>query len=519
MVNNLQQTMLEQSRIRIVLILGGIALIGVILLQIYSISQSMALANEQFDRNVHIAMDNVIMKLEQKEFLFAAESFNLELPTTARFRELALMEVSYNLQNKDSSGQLKASVHNLNSMDGVKAPPSTIFKTSKDTAQNSQQKQRSQVEAWIASIYMMPIEDHPSINDLPFFLKEELLHRKITIPFGFSVFSEIRGRDIIVKNPEDSLMQLLRPYFQLSHQTLKTLSNTQTSGYTAQLYPKNSKESGILQVWFPDRQSLVMKNIWLNIFLNIVFLSMVIGAFAYVLLVMSHQHRLGIIKNDFINNMTHEFKTPIATISLATDTLMASTDPEKIKRFANIIKQENKRMNGQVERVLQMALVDKKELKLNIQELDINQLIEHVVEHFSLQVEQRGGKITTELKASLNIIQGDQTHLSGIIFNLLDNATKYSLEVPDITVKTHNQGSGVIVTVADKGIGISKEARNQIFDKFYRVPTGNLHDVKGFGLGLSYVKAIVTAHGGHIEVKSELGQGTEFLVFLPIRNR
>ena len=139
----LQQTMLERSRIRIVLILGGIALVGVILLQIYSIGQSMALANEQFDRNVHIAMDNVIMKLEQKEFLFAAESFNLELPTTARFRELALMEVSYNLQNKDSCGQLKASVHHIDSTDGVEAPPSTIFKTSKDTTQNSQQKQRS----------------------------------------------------------------------------------------------------------------------------------------------------------------------------------------------------------------------------------------------------------------------------------------------------------------------------------------------------------------------------------------
>jgi len=224
------------------------------------------------------------------------------------------------------------------------------------------------------------------------------------------------------------------------------------------------------------------------------------------------------MKTDFINNMTHEFKTPIATISLAADSIgnpKISGDISKVLRFANIIKQENKRMNSQVEKVLQMAQIDRGESKLRLTDVDVHEVISRAVENISLQVEPRQGTAKAVLEAQNPIINGDLTHISNVINNLLDNANKYSPEAPNITVTATDQPDGIRISVRDEGMGMSKEARKHIFDKFYRVHTGDLHDVKGFGLGLSYVKAIVDAHRGSVEVKSEPGKGSEFILFFP----
>ena len=224
------------------------------------------------------------------------------------------------------------------------------------------------------------------------------------------------------------------------------------------------------------------------------------------------------MKTDFINNMTHEFKTPIATISLASDSIVSPMilgNPEKVQRFANIIKQENKRMNSQVEKVLQMALIDKRDFSLKFTEVNLHEVIQAAVENITLRVEKRDGVVKPSLLATKPIIEGDLTHVANVINNLLDNAEKYSPDKPEISISTRDVSNGVEVTVQDNGIGISKEARKQIFDKFYRVPTGNLHDVKGFGLGLSYVKAMMTAHKGSVEVKSEPGKGSSFILTFP----
>ena len=216
--------------------------------------------------------------------------------------------------------------------------------------------------------------------------------------------------------------------------------------------------------------------------------------------------------------MTHEFKTPIATISLAADSIttpMISENKEKVIRFAEIIKQENKRMLSQVEKVLQIAQIEKDELKLNYSDVIIHPLIIQAVEHINLQVERKDGKIICELNAQNDQIWGDPTHVSNMIHNLLDNANKYSPEKPEIIVRTRNISQGIEIEISDNGIGISKEQRKLIFDKFYRVHTGNLHDVKGFGLGLSYVKAMITAHKGYVDVKSEIGKGSSFTLFFP----
>jgi two-component system phosphate regulon sensor histidine kinase PhoR len=195
---------------------------------------------------------------------------------------------------------------------------------------------------------------------------------------------------------------------------------------------------------------------------------------------------------------------------------MVINDQPKIKRFTSIIKQENQRMLSQVEKVLQMALLDKKDFKLRTTQVDMHDIILKAADHIALQVNRRDGAVNTELEAPEHIIEGDVTHLSNIIHNLLDNANKYTIDNPDIVISTDNMGDMLRIIIKDNGVGLSNESQKHIFDKFYRVHTGDLHDVKGFGLGLSYVKAMVAAHKGDIRVKSELGKGSSFIITLPL---
>lgn len=225
------------------------------------------------------------------------------------------------------------------------------------------------------------------------------------------------------------------------------------------------------------------------------------------------------MKTDFINNMTHEFKTPVSTILLASEALQDSAivnDPARLKRLATIIHEENNRMGKQVERVLQIAAMEKEDFRLQLRETDILNLIGNVIESIGLQVENKNGEIQKNFRSTKNILQLDELHFSNVIYNLLDNAIKYSPEKPEITVSTQDVVHGILISVEDKGIGMSKEQQKNIFEKFYRVPTGNIHNVKGFGLGLSYVKKIVDMLGGTIKVKSETGKGSRFEIFLPV---
>lgn len=233
--------------------------------------------------------------------------------------------------------------------------------------------------------------------------------------------------------------------------------------------------------------------------------------FIITILIIMRQQKLSVIKNDFINNMTHEFKTPIATISLATSALTKEKvlkDKEQILKFSTMIRSENERMNKYVERILQQAKLDRKELQLKKVQTDINELIEEAVGHFILQVEEAGGRLVTRLEATDFMLYIDEVHMLNAICNLLDNAIKYSPDVLDIEVYTQGDGSHYIIGVKDKGMGISREAQKKVFERFYRVPSGNLHNVKGFGLGLNYVKSIVELHNGNIRLTSKKNKGT-----------
>ena len=279
---------------------------------------------------------------------------------------------------------------------------------------------------------------------------------------------------------------------------------------------KQNEACYYLNVTFNDKPKTLMQEMWFWVFASVSCL-LVLVFFAYSLYALLKEKRLSEMKKDFVNNMTHELKTPIANIAIASEMLKTgplSTNPEKVKNYADIIQKENKRLEQQVERVLTMAFLEEKTLDLKLEKIEVNALLNDILESFALRMTKRGGTVAFKNKAKSPIIEADKFHISNVIFSLLDNADKYSPDKPMITLITENTPKGLRLTVADKGIGIVKDAQKRVFDKFYRVPTGDVHDVKGFGLGLTYAKMIVEAHGGTIQVESKMNEGSQFSIYL-----
>ena len=290
--------------------------------------------------------------------------------------------------------------------------------------------------------------------------------------------------------------------------------------YKIRLFPDNMFNKDIvLSVVFPERANYVLGSMGWILGGSMLFSLFIFSTFGFSLWFILRQKKISEMKSDFINNMTHEFKTPIATISLAADTIMnpkVLNDEKSIKHFVGMIKKENNRMNKKVETILTIASLDKKEIEFRYEKCSLHSIIEKAVETIEIQVQQRQGNIKLNLNASDDIMQGDNEHLTSLLHNLLDNALKYSPEKPMITVSTLNRDDGILLIVEDNGIGMSKSIQSKIFERFYRQTSGNIHDVKGFGLGLNYVKAIVDAHKGIIAVNSEPGRGSRFEIFLPL---
>ncbi|HSH64935.1 MAG TPA: HAMP domain-containing sensor histidine kinase, partial [Bacteroidia bacterium] len=294
------------------------------------------------------------------------------------------------------------------------------------------------------------------------------------------------------------------------------------SSYKVNLSPDNIFiKPQFLSVFFPRQNSYLLNSMWLLLVVSLSFMLALVFSFYYTISTIFKQKKLSEIKNDFISNMTHEFKTPISTISLACEVLSDASvekSPERVNNYVKMIGDENKRLSLLVENILQTAILDKGQFKLKIQPIDIHTLIEQTITNIKLQVENKEGKITTQLDAQKAVVHADRVHVTNIIFNLIDNALKYTYEKPHINIRTRSTNEGIYISVRDNGIGISKENQKRIFDTMYRVPTGNIHNVKGFGLGLSYVKAVVEKHGGSISVESEMEKGSEFTVYIPFND-
>jgi len=308
---------------------------------------------------------------------------------------------------------------------------------------------------------------------------------------------------------------------------LKELEDTvnNIAAYYPLQAPENLGAAGVLPdellvVVIPDFRNIVLKEMRLMIGGAIFFTLVIIAAFYVTVNALLRQKKLSEIKNDFINNMTHEFKTPLATISLAVDALKNEKviqDRNKSEYFTGIIKEENRRMNKQVETILQASLLDRQEQQLNLTPIHAHYIIQEAMENFQLQLDGKGGSSEVQLNAKNDLIDADEVHFTNLISNLIDNAIKYSKENLFIRITTHSTSKSLIIRIEDNGIGMSKETQRRIFEKFYRAHTGNLHNVKGFGLGLSYVKTIVEAHEGKIKVDSVVGKGTSFTLDFPLK--
>jgi two-component system phosphate regulon sensor histidine kinase PhoR len=332
-------------------------------------------------------------------------------------------------------------------------------------------------------------------------IKRELLNRKINLKYDFWV--SLAQKDSLV-------------YSNASNPTTSFLpKNT----YKATLYGFILRDPGMLYIHFPNKNSLIFANMGVTMASSAGLLLVLVFIFSYTLYAILRQKKISEMKTDFINNMTHEFKTPVATIMIASEALKdpeVVEDKSRIARLAGIIYDENVRLGNHIERVLSIARLEKKELELEKNPVYVNDVVAAVADSMSLQLQRKGAQLELNLEADEAIVLGDELHLSNVIYNLIDNANKYSVDFPKITVSTRNTARKLIIEVRDEGIGMTKDQTKRIFDQFYRVPTGNLHDVKGFGLGLNYVQDIISQMDGTIKVHSEKDKGTTFEIAIPL---
>ncbi len=340
-------------------------------------------------------------------------------------------------------------------------------------------------------------------NQLDSLLSKELQNKGIDLAYNHAVVMPQEKRFVYLKNPSEKLA-------------------LQTSELRANLFPNDLVgDAAELVIDFPDKEQYLLKKIWATMVSSGVLVTLILFCFGYAVRTIVRQKKLSEMKNDFINNMTHELKTPIATISLATEALRdkdISETPGLRSRYLKAIGDENHRLGDQVEKVLQMAALDRNDLNLKFEMVDLQSLLMEVEEKSLLQVENRDGQLKLNIEGDELPVWGDKGHLTNVFLNLVDNAIKYSPDDLFISIRAHRQGEAILVSIQDHGIGMSKESIRNIFQKFYRVSTGNIHNVKGFGLGLAYVKSIIDAHQGSITVESELGKGSKFVVSLPLNN-
>lgn len=535
-----------------------VALIGLLGFQLYWINNAIRINKERFTQDVHQALNQVVAKLEKQEALFLVNNhfeknfsdsligftkppgppIRIRKIRTLQHKKLHQVSNSDSLKN-DAPGKVVIATGNvpLKSADNaffkehgkvknfnITSTDEESFSFSFTSDENGIQSvqvmtndetrifgQPEKVLKAVKSTEMVSevlgdflrgakradIIDPVLIDSL---LREELLSKGIDLNFEFGVWEKALDSMIFLIRAHDakSLMQ----------------ANMAVNLFPNDIFGNNN----YLMISFPDQTKYLLNKIWISLTSSFIFTAIIIFCFTYALMTIVRQKKISEIKNDFINNMTHEFKTPISTVSLACEALQDSSfpkEPQFMNRYLNIIAEENRRLGLQVEKVLQMATLEKKDFDLRQENVDIHQLIRKAIQNTGLQAGKKGGTIHTILKAEDCEVTGDEVHIGNIFHNLLDNAIKYSHEKPQISIITHNNVEGMYITVKDNGIGMSREELHKIFEKFYRIPRGNLHDVKGFGLGLTYVKTMVEAHGGHIKVSSKPKAGSSFTVFLP----
>ncbi len=537
---------MTRGTIRLIIVLTSVAMLGLIGFQIYWVNNAIAINKERFKQDVHDALNLVAQKLEKKETLQIAQDnfkskFRWSDPLSLDADSISFFESSFqkrvinrnDLENDSISipnetvlsyqfdandgFEIVADLDNTKGGSGVKTTDEKLkvlrkeYKNDSEISNNVRQDfQKIARKAEMFNLVLHEVltgkrqmENRVNPVEIDSLLSVEFSNKGILLAYDYGILNE---------NSEEFVYSRIDG----NHLSLRS------TDLKATLFPNDVIEtSSQLLVHFPLEDQYIMRKMGVALASSVLLVAIVVFCFAYAIITVIKQKKLSEIKNDFINNMTHEFKTPISTISLACEALQDQDINENVdikERYISVIKDENKRLGVQVEKVLQMATLDKGEFELKIAKVDIHQIIDEAVSNINFQVEKKGGTVEKILDSNIPMIDADELHVSNIIRNLLDNANKYSPTQPMIKVLTEDKPGGISIKISDRGIGLAKESLNKIFDKFYRVPTGNLHDFKGFGLGLAYVKTMVEAHGGSISVKSELNKGSIFELFFPQKN-
>tara|TARA_R110000796_G_scaffold96719_1_gene202874 strand:+ start:273499 stop:275049 length:1551 start_codon:yes stop_codon:yes gene_type:complete len=514
-------------KIRWLIGLLSIAMLGLIVFQFYWIKEVTKVNEERFTQNVQTALNEVTNKLaRQNDTNFLQTDVSQMMPNqpermqqgdslTNPFRpqnrrpmpSLNPNLITYDLQVDEINNKIDFNVNlGLMLQDFYSQTNPNLDQERIQLEQQMKSRLRSIQKDWAEHLVgSNNLFSRVNPAELDTLLRREMRNRGIDLDYNYGIIERRTGKANLINSS-----------------SVDDLDNIKNSKLQANLFPTDLQPKDyFLSVYFPSQKQFLLKQGLLPLSASGLLMFILIGCFTYAIVIILRQKRISEIKNDFINNMTHEFKTPIATVSLATEALQ-DADLRKnegiVDRYIQVIRDENKRLGMQVEKVLQIASLDKKDFRLKFETADVHDIIEKALVNIDILVQKRQGSITSQLLASNPNIEADKVHLTNIIYNLLDNANKYSPEPPEIHIRTENISTGVIIKISDKGIGMGREDIDKIFEKFYRVSTGNIHDVKGFGLGLSYVKNIVEMHKGTISVKSDLGKGSTFKVYLPFNH-
>jgi two-component system phosphate regulon sensor histidine kinase PhoR len=546
-----------KPRYRLIIVLMSLSLLGIIAVQALWINYAIKKEKAVFDKMVYDALKKTVDKIERNEmFVFMNNKIDLPKPTKSlfdfdKFDSIAKLEtknlmvpgltnmsgtitsvdsdgsktvIVYGDTNKkqNSSFKIMTKFSSTDKQQGITKDVDVFFDqdivsveshldslqrvlrfhdAKEKLVEDKLNKFQENIDKWVMefSFDNKRLEFLSQSDNFKHILKESLINNGIDLDFRYQLLKKAENGDHLISSEPDTNVIL-------------------PMAYKTSLYPNDIfRNTTVLGIDFPDANTMIYKSVYLLITGSMLFTTIILLTFGFTLYYIQKQKKISEIKSDFINNMTHEFKTPIATISLASSAIESPKvmgDSAKTNYYVDIIKKENKRMNSQVERVLQMAQIDNHDFKLNLETTDVHEIIENAAGVFGLRVSEKGGRIICSLKASCHQIKVDEVHFANMLNNLIDNAIKYNENPPEIILATSLRKDRFLLEVTDNGIGMSKEVQRHIFDKFYRKPSGNIHNIKGFGLGLSYVKAIVDTHGGEIQIDSEIGNGSKFTVSL-----
>lgn len=512
----------------LLIVLMSISFIGIITVQVLWIKNAIEIRKEQFSSNVKQALKRTSIAVSELEYNAYVHSFKMIIDSIPKQKQREI--ASYYIEETNSNNSKiiytnSAFVQQFNAIPQLFNEPVDTIKIKNIALKRGTYEYRkrldpngnrftlehsneilSQVSDFMRAQFesiindkasRTPINQRTSIAEIKRVLKEKLSINGIDIPFEFSIYSHDLATPIQTIGFKKSKSNFSIPFF---------INSSGESDYQ-------------LLVNFPTKKHFLLSSIIRLMILSFAFIFIILLVFFYALYQLFKQKQISAIKTDFINNMTHEFKTPIATINLALDTLKndrIKNDAEKVSRYLKIIRDENKRMHAQVESVLRIAKLEKNELDISKETISIHDVLHDAMMHIELLIDERNGKLDYEFKAERDEVLGNEFHMINVMMNILDNAIKYSSGSPEVTIITENANNTIMIKISDKGAGMSKAVVKKIFDKFYREHGGNVHNVKGHGLGLSYVKKIIDDHQGTVFVDSEKGKGTTFTISLPL---